>query len=127
MPRQAWLTGRVWARAFLDRIPVSFEHHRSRSWPGLSRPPRLYLLCAFKFEVAGTSSATTPLTDSKRSKSGLRIKVLADGGCWFPSAAPAGHEGDGLIDFIKKKQIISFCQNRAPNGWRQLDTTTAAC
>jgi len=44
----------------LDRIPVRFEHHLSGSGAGLSRPPRLYLLCAFKFEVAGTSPATTP-------------------------------------------------------------------
>jgi len=55
----------------LERIPVRFEHHLSRSWPGLSRPPRLDLLCAFKFEVAGTSLATTPISESKRSKSGL--------------------------------------------------------
>ena len=45
----------------IDRIPVRFEHAPSPpgSWPGLSRPPRLSLLCAFKFEVAGTSAATT--------------------------------------------------------------------
>src|SRR5258707_8209664 len=34
------------------------------SWPGLTRPPRLFLLSAFTFGVAGTSPATTPLRDS---------------------------------------------------------------
>src|SRR5258706_15714424 len=33
------------------------------SWLGLSRPPRLFLLCASTFGVAGTSPATTPGCD----------------------------------------------------------------
>jgi len=33
------------------------------SWPGLSRPPRLFLLCDLKIEVAGTSPATTLACD----------------------------------------------------------------
>src|SRR5262249_16698529 len=32
----------------------------TRSWPGLSRPPCLDLLCAKKLRVAGTSPPTTP-------------------------------------------------------------------
>jgi hypothetical protein len=41
----------------LDRIQVRFEHlPSSRSWPGLSRPPRLSLLYALKFGVAGISA-----------------------------------------------------------------------
>src|SRR6266404_1148681 len=35
------------------------------SWPGLSRPPRLFLRCASNLGVAGTSPATTPVCDSK--------------------------------------------------------------
>src|SRR6266478_1565329 len=35
------------------------------SWPGLSRPPRLFLRCASNLGGAGTSPATTPVCDSK--------------------------------------------------------------
>src|SRR5215475_10087137 len=31
-----------------------------RSWPGLTPPPRLLLLCASRFEVAGTSPRRRP-------------------------------------------------------------------
>src|SRR5262249_59165069 len=43
----------------------------SRSWQGLSRPPRLWLLSALTLGVAGTSPATTVGSDSKRSKFAL--------------------------------------------------------
>jgi hypothetical protein len=41
------------------------------SWPGLSRLPRLFLLCALKSGVADTSLEATPVCESKRSRSAL--------------------------------------------------------
>src|SRR5262245_49860973 len=49
-------------------------------WPGLSRPPRLFLLSAFTFGVAWTSPATTRVCDSKRSKSALNQHLFPRGG-----------------------------------------------
>src|SRR6266849_7731031 len=46
------------------------------SWPGLSRPPRLFLRCASNLGVAGTSPATTPVCDSKWfNMTGIRTSI----------------------------------------------------
>src|SRR5262249_14293349 len=57
-------------------------HLSVMSWPGLSRPPRSYLLRAQKRGVAGTSPATTPVWDPTPSKPPLYPEIpMLDIGC----------------------------------------------
>src|SRR5229473_4564803 len=50
------------------------------SWPGLSRPPRLFLLSALTFEVAAASPGTTPIGEIRlfRHLLGLRLVLVGD-------------------------------------------------
>jgi hypothetical protein len=57
----------------LDLIPVRFEHLLSLgSWPGLSRPPRLFLLCAVRIRGRRDEPCDDAASDSKRPKSALK-------------------------------------------------------
>jgi hypothetical protein len=57
----------------LDLIPVKFEHLLSSgSWPGLSQPPRLLLLCAVRIRGRRDKPGDDAASDSKRPKSALK-------------------------------------------------------